>query len=118
MFEVCVTRDGHELDVAGPPQHDMVRAEEIYHFERQHLRAVVACIPEGNRQADPSKGDRVLAQDHSIEWVWATLELVQGKPQSFKRVKVHEIEATTPIHEGFGEPGCLNQRVDDEGKFL
>jgi hypothetical protein len=58
----------------------------------------------------------VLAWDHSIEWVWATLELVWGKPQPFERVKVHEIEATAPIHEGLGEPGSPDQRVDDEGK--
>jgi hypothetical protein len=94
----------------------MVRAEEIDNFKCEHLCAVVACVPEGNRQGDPSKRCRVLAQDYSIEWVWVALELVRGKAQSFKRVKVHESEATALIHEGLGEPGCPDQRVDDEGK--
>jgi hypothetical protein len=58
----------------------------------------------------------VPAQDHSIERVQATLELVWSEPQFFERVEVHEIEVTTTIHEGLGEPGCPNQRVDDEGK--
>jgi hypothetical protein len=39
-----------------------------------------------------------------------------GKPQSFEDVKVHEIEATAPVHEGLGELGCPDQRVNDEGK--
>jgi hypothetical protein len=61
-------------------------------------------------------GDKVLAQNHSIEQVWAALELVWGKPQSFKCVEVHEIEAIAPISEGLGEPGCPDQTVDNEGK--
>jgi hypothetical protein len=36
--------------------------------------------------------------------MWATLELVMGKPQPHKGVKIHEVEATAPIHEGFDEP--------------
>jgi hypothetical protein len=38
----------------------------------------------------------VVAQDHSIERVWATLELGRGKPQSIERVEVLEIETTPP----------------------
>jgi hypothetical protein len=38
----------------------------------------------------------VVAQDHSIERVWATLELGWGKPQSIERVEVLEIETTPP----------------------
>jgi hypothetical protein len=44
--------------------------------EHEHFCAVVGCIPKGDRQGDPSKGDRVLARDHSIEWVCAAQELV------------------------------------------
>jgi hypothetical protein len=47
----------------------------------------------------------LFAQDHSVEWVWATLELVTGKPQPLKGVEVHEVEAT-----------ALDQRIDNEGK--
>jgi hypothetical protein len=49
MFEVCVAGDGHEHDIAGPPVDDMIRAGEIDYFKREHLHAVVACIPEGNQ---------------------------------------------------------------------
>jgi hypothetical protein len=42
----------------------------------------------------------LLARDHSIKRVWASLELVLGEPQSLKGVEVHEVEAATPIHVG------------------
>jgi hypothetical protein len=44
------------------------------------------------------------------------LELVSSKPQPLNDVKVHEVEATTPIHEGFGKPGRPDQWVEYEGK--
>jgi hypothetical protein len=39
-----------------------------------------------------------------------------GKSQSFEGVEVHEFEAATPIHEGFGELGHPDQRIDYERK--
>jgi hypothetical protein len=60
--------------------------------------------------------DGLFAQDHSIEWVWVALELVMGKPQPLNGVKVHEVEAAAPIHEGLSEPGPPDQRNDNEGK--
>jgi hypothetical protein len=48
--------------------------------------------------------------------MWAALKLFTGKPQPLKGVKVHEVEATAPINEGFGEPGHPDQQVDYEGK--
>jgi hypothetical protein len=105
-LEVRVTGHGHELDLAGLPQDHVVRSDESNQFKHEHLRAVVACIPEVDQLGHPSKVDRVLARDHSTEWVWAALELVRGKPQSLKRVEVHEIEATAPVLKGLGEPGC------------
>jgi hypothetical protein len=50
--------------------------------------------------------------------VWAALELVLGESQSLKGIEAHEVEATAPIHECFGEPGHPVQRVDDKGKPL
>jgi hypothetical protein len=47
--------------------------------------------------------------------VWAALELVPGEPRPLKGVKVHEIKATAPIHEGITESGCPNKWVDNEG---
>jgi hypothetical protein len=96
----------------------MVRAEEVNYLERKHFGVVVACIPKGDRQGDPSKGDGLLTQDHSVKPVWADLNLVLGKPQSLKGIEVHDIEVAARIHEGLGELGCPNQRVGDEGKPL
>jgi hypothetical protein len=77
-------------------QDEVVRPKEVNHLKREHLGAVVAHVFERNRQSDPPKGDGLLAWDHSVEWMWATLELVTSKPQPFKGVKVHEVEATAP----------------------
>jgi hypothetical protein len=44
------------------------------------------------------------------------MELTLGESQSLKGVEVHEVEATTPIHECFGEPGRPDQWVDDKEK--
>jgi hypothetical protein len=44
------------------------------------------------------------------------LELVTGKPQPLKGVEVHEVKAAAPIHESLSEPGCHDQRIDNEGK--
>jgi hypothetical protein len=93
----------------------MVRTGEVNYFERKYFSAVVACIPEGDRQGDPSKVDGLLTRDYSVKWVWAALEFVLGKPQSLKGIEVHEVEAAAPVHEGLGEPGCPDQWVDDEG---
>jgi hypothetical protein len=40
--------------------------------------------------------DGLLTWDHFVKWVWATLELVLGKPQSIKGIEVHEVEAAAP----------------------
>jgi hypothetical protein len=58
----------------------MVRLGEVDHLESEHFGVVVACIFEGNMQIDPPEGDGLLAQDHSIEWMRAVLELVSSKP--------------------------------------
>jgi hypothetical protein len=50
--------------------------------------------------------------------MWAALELVLGMPQPLEGIEVHEGEATAPIHEGFGEPGHPDQRVNYEGNLL
>jgi hypothetical protein len=57
-----------------------------------------------------------VLQDHSIERVWAPLDLVTGKPQPLKDVEVHEVEAAAPIHEVLSEPGHPNQWVDNEAE--
>jgi hypothetical protein len=94
----------------------MVRPKEVNYLERDHVSAVVACIPEGDQQGDPSEGDILLAQDHSVKLVWAALKLILGEPQSLKGVEVHEVEVVAPVHEGLSELGCPNQWVDNEEK--
>jgi hypothetical protein len=94
----------------------VVRPGEVDYLEREHLGAVVAHVFEGDRRINLLEGNKLSARDHSIERVWATLELVTGKPQPLEGVEVHEVEATTPIHEGLGEPSRPNQWVDYEGK--
>jgi hypothetical protein len=49
--------------------------------------------------------------------VWATLELVTGKPQPLKGVEVHEVEAAAPIHEGLNELGHPDRQIDNEGNL-
>jgi hypothetical protein len=66
---------------------------------------VVAHVSKGDRQGDSLKRDGLFAQDHSVEWVWAALELVMDKPHPLKGLEVHEVEATASIHEGLSEPG-------------
>jgi hypothetical protein len=80
----------------------MVRPGEVNQFKCEHLGVVIARVPEGDRHSNPPEGDRLLTWDHSIEWMWAALELVLAKPQPLKSVVVHEVEAAAPIHEGFG----------------
>jgi hypothetical protein len=79
-LEVGIAGDGHELDVTWPPQDDMVRPREIDNLKRLCLGAVVACVSEGDRQGDPPEWNKLLARDHSVESMWAALELVLGKP--------------------------------------
>jgi hypothetical protein len=78
------------------------RPREVDHLKREHLGVVVTRISEGDWQSDPPEGGGLLARDHSVEWVWAAIELVTSKPQPLKGVKVHEVEAIAPIQEGFG----------------
>jgi hypothetical protein len=79
-LEVGVAEDDHELGITWPPQDDMVRLGGIDHLERERLCVVVACVFEGDWQSDLPERDGLLAQDHSIEWMWAALVLVPGKP--------------------------------------
>jgi hypothetical protein len=78
----------------------MIRPREVDHLKHERFGAVVACVSESDRQGDPPQGDGLLARDHYVEWVWAALELILGKPQSIKSDEVHEVEATAPIYEG------------------
>jgi hypothetical protein len=94
----------------------MVRVREVNYFLREHFGVVVACIPESDQQGDSSKGDGLLTRDHSVKWVWDALELVLSEPQPLKGIEVHEVEDAAPVHEGLGETGCPNQRLNDEGK--
>jgi hypothetical protein len=105
-FEVGVTEDGLELDITRLPQDGMVRPGEVDYLRHEHLGVVVAHIPKGDRQGDPSEGDILLARNHSVKWVCASLELVLGEHQPLKGVEVHEVEAVAPIHEGLSESGC------------
>jgi hypothetical protein len=79
-LEVGVARDGHELYITWPPHDDMLRPGQVDHLESERFGVVVACISEGDTKSNPPKGDGLLARDHSIEWMWATLELISGKP--------------------------------------
>jgi hypothetical protein len=115
-FEVSVAGNGHELDITWPTQDDVVRPREVDYLKCECLGAVVARFSEGDRQGDLPKGDMLLTRDHFVEWVWPALELVPSEPQCLKSVEVHEVEAAAPIHESLSEPGCPNQRVDNEGK--
>jgi hypothetical protein len=47
---------------------------------------VVAHVSDDDRQIDPPDGNRLFARDHSVERVWAALELVTGKPYQLKGV--------------------------------
>jgi hypothetical protein len=67
-FEVGVAGDGHELDIAQPPQDDMVRSGEVDYFKRNHLGMVVAWVAKGDQQGDLSEGDGLLAQNHCVKW--------------------------------------------------
>jgi hypothetical protein len=95
-FEVSIAGDGHELDITQPPQDDVVRPGEVNYLECERLGVVVAHVSEGDRQGDPPKRDGLFVWDHSIERVWAALELITGKPQPLKSVEVHEVEAAAP----------------------
>jgi hypothetical protein len=94
----------------------MVRPEEVDYLECERLGAVVACVSKGDQQGDLPKRDRLISQDHSIERVWAALELVMGKTQPLKGVEVDEVETAASIHDGLSQPGRPDQRVDNEGK--
>jgi hypothetical protein len=83
----------------------VVRPREVDYLNCEHLGVVVVHVSKGDRHGDAPKRDGSFAQDHSVEWVWATLELVIGKPQCLKGVKVHEFEAAAPIHEGLSKLG-------------
>jgi hypothetical protein len=48
-LEVGVAGNGHGLDVAWPPQDDVIRSEEVDHLKGEHLGAVVAHVSEGDR---------------------------------------------------------------------
>jgi hypothetical protein len=48
--------------------------------------------------------------------VWPAFELVPCEPQPIKGVEVPEVEATASIHGGLSEPGCPDQRVNNERK--
>jgi hypothetical protein len=83
---------------------------------RSCIRNVNTHISQGERQRTLPEGDRMLAWDYSVKWVWAAFELVPDQPYPFEGVEVHEDEATAPIHEGFSELGHFDLRVDYEGK--
>jgi hypothetical protein len=89
----------------------------VDHLEHEHLCAFVACISESDWQGDLPEVDGLLGRDHSIEWVWTTLELIRAKSQSVKGVEVHEVEATIPIHKCFGEPSLLDQWITTRGNL-
>jgi hypothetical protein len=107
-FEEGIAGDGHELDITQLPQDDVVRLGEVDYLKCERLGAVVSRVSEGDQQGDPPERDGLFAWDHSIERVWAALELVTGKPQPLKGVEVHEVAAIAPIHEGLSEPGSLD----------
>jgi hypothetical protein len=115
-LEAGVARDGHELHITWLPQDEVVRPREVDYLEGERLAMVIACVFEGDRQGNLLEGDTLFARDHFVEWIWADLELIPGKPLFLKGVEVQEVEATAPIHEGFIEPGHCDWRVDNEGK--
>jgi hypothetical protein len=57
----------------------VIRPRVVNLFEHEHFSVIIARVSEGDRQGDPPEGDALLAQDHSVEWVRAALELIPGK---------------------------------------
>jgi hypothetical protein len=47
-LEVGVVRDGHELPVAWPPQHDVIGATEPHHLKGKGFLPKVGRIPKGD----------------------------------------------------------------------
>jgi hypothetical protein len=58
----------------------VVRPGEVDHLKLKRLSAVVACVSKGDWQSDSPEGDILFARDHSVKWMWANLDLIQGKP--------------------------------------
>jgi hypothetical protein len=73
-IEVGVVGDGHELDVTWPSQDDMVWPGEVDHLEGERLNTIVARISESDMQIYLPEWGGLLAQDHSVERVRASLE--------------------------------------------
>jgi hypothetical protein len=48
-------------------QDDMVRPREVDHLKGEHFEVVVAHTYECDRQSNLPEGDKLLAQDHSVE---------------------------------------------------
>jgi hypothetical protein len=62
----------------------VISPREVNHLKCNCFSPVVARISEGDRQGDSPKGGGLLAQDHSIEWMRTTLELISGKSSPSK----------------------------------
>jgi hypothetical protein len=86
----CSQSNAHCV-LASTVQDDVVRDREVDYLECDHHGVVVAHVSDDDRQIDPPDGNRLFARDHSVERVWAALELVTGKPYQLKGVKVHEV---------------------------
>jgi hypothetical protein len=58
----------------------VVGPREVDHLKSESFGVIVACVSKGDMQRNLPKGDRVLAQYHSVERVWDAFELVPGQP--------------------------------------
>jgi hypothetical protein len=58
----------------------VVKPGEVDNLKSKRIGVVIPCVSEGNKPSNPPKGDVLFARDHFVEWMWAALELVPGKP--------------------------------------
>jgi hypothetical protein len=113
-LEVRVVGDSHELGVARSAQHRVVGPSEPDHLKHEGFLSEVEGSSEADGQIELPKGEDALSGDDPVKRRRTSPDRGQIDPQEPESLGVDDVEAAAPVHEDLGEPGVVDDGIDNE----
>ena len=87
---------------------------EPHYVEGEGLSSVIGPIPKSDGQVDMPQWHGLPSRHDAMELCSDGTEVCSVDAHFVERFGVHDVEATAPIHQYFGEPLWTDDRINDK----
>src|SRR3954470_18476350 len=85
---------------------------------KYHFLMVIVDITEGYRKLDAPQRVSLLSRNHTVKFNGAMLEVLMGQVHLLQGLQVHDVQASSAIHESLGEVIPVNAGTNNRSVAL